>query len=144
MPQPSLRVISGLPSLKERLAKLYKLYHNGDAEGFAAGFAEDGCMRIQADSRLVPEAGPFHGRTAVVKGARQILERYEHVDGLMVDIVADIDAAIVRRQVTLRSTATGAIGDFDIADFVRLRNGEIVDLAQFIDTASLAVLAGRI
>ena len=54
MSQPSLRVISGLPYLKERLAELYTARRNGQAELFAAGFAEDGYMRIGADSRLVP------------------------------------------------------------------------------------------
>lgn len=144
MSQPSLRVISGVPYLKERLSELYAARRNGNAEGFADGFAEDGVMRIMADSRLVPEAGPFHGRAAIAKGIRKLFENYEYVDGLIVDIVADVDLAVIRRQLTLRSRVTGAIGDFDVADFIRFRNGEIVELTQYMDTASLAVLAGRV
>lgn len=144
MSQPSLRVISGLPYLKERLAELYAARRNGQFEQFAAGFAEDGSMRIVADSRLVPEAGPFRGRAAISKGVRQLFQRYEYVDGLVVDVVAEFDLAVIRRQLTLRSSITGAVADFDVADFVRFRNGEIIELVQFMDTASLAVLAGRI
>lgn len=144
MSQPSLRVISGLPYLKERLAELYAARRDGDADGFAAGFTADGVMRILADSRLVPEAGPYHGRPAIAKGIRKLFESYQYVDGLIVDIIADPNAAVIRRQLTLRSRSTGAIGDFDVADLIRFRNGEIAELTQYMDTASLAVLAGRI
>ncbi len=144
MSQPSLRLISGLPYLKERLAELYAAGRSGHADQFAAAFAEDGFMRIVADSRLVPEAGPLRGRAAIAKGLRQWCSRYEYVDGLVVDVIADFDIAVTRRQLTLRCIATGSVADFDVADFVRFRNGEIVELAQFIDTASLAVLSGRI
>jgi len=144
MSQPSLRVISGLPYLKEKLAELYAARRNGDAEAFAAGFAEDGTMRILADNRLVPESGPFHGRVAIARGVRKLFNSYQYVDGLIVDIVADLDAAVVRRQLTLRSSATGAVGDFDVADFVRFRRDQVAELTQFMDTASLAVMAGRI
>jgi len=144
MSQPSLRVIAGTSLLKERLGELYAARRRGDADFFAASFADDGVFRIQADSRLVPEAGPFKGRKAIAKGIRQLFERYEFVDGLVIDIIADVDVAVVRRQLTLRSPTTGAIGDFDLADFVRFRDGEIVEVVQYIDTASLAVLAGRI
>lgn len=144
MSQPSLRVIAGTSLLKERLGDLYAARRKGDIDGFAAAFAEDGVFRIQADSRLVPEAGPYHGRPAIAKGLSRLIKAYEFVDGLVVDIVADIDVAMVRRQLTLRSSSTGAISDFDIADLVRFRNGDIVELVQYMDTASLAVLAGRI
>lgn len=144
MSQPSLRVISGVPYLKERLAELYAARRDGDADGFAAGFTEDGVLRIHADNRLVPEAGPFRGRAAIAKGLRKLISAYEYVDGLIVDIIAEPNAAVIRRQLTLRNRSTGAIGDFDVADFIRFRDGEIVDLTQYLDTASLAVLAGRI
>ncbi|KAF0136701.1 MAG: hypothetical protein FD152_953 [Xanthobacteraceae bacterium] len=144
MSQPSLRVISGVPHLKERLAGLYAARRDGDAEGFAAGFAEDGFMRIMADNRLIPESGPFHGRPAIAKGIRTLFNAYQYVDGLIVDIIADPEAAVIRRQLTLRSRTTGAIADFDVADFIRFRNGEIAELTQYMDTASLAVLAARI
>lgn len=144
MSQPSLRLISGLPYLKERLAELYAAGRNGHAEQFAAAFAENGTMRIVADSRLVPESGPFQGRAAIAKGVRNWCGRYEYLDGLVVDVIADFDIAVTRRQLTVRSIATGSVADFDVADFVRFQNGQIVELAQFIDTASLAVLSGRI
>jgi len=144
MSQPSLRLISGLPYLKERLAELYAAGRSGDADQFAAGFAEDGFMRMVADSRLVPEAGPFRGRAAIAKGLRQWCSRYEYVDGLVVDVIAEFDIAVTRRQLTLRCTATGSVADFDLADFVRFENGQIIELSTFIDTASLAVLSGRI
>lgn len=144
MTYPSLRVVSGLPFLKERLAELYGARRRGDAVAFAAGFAEDGVFHILGDTRLVPEAGPRQGRAAIQKVMELCYQRYQYIDVLVVDVVVDINLAAVRRHLTLRSSETGAVGEFDVVDFVRFRNGEIVELMQFMDTASLAVMAGRV
>ncbi len=144
MTYPSLRVVSGTAVLKEKLSHLYAARRRGEADVFAAGFAEDGVFHILGDSRLIPEAGPRQGRRAVASVINQCYRNYEYVDALVVDVIADINHACIRRHLTLRSRETGAVGDFDVMDFIRFRDGEIVELVQFIDTASLAVLCGRV
>ena len=42
MAHPSLRVVSGLPLVRERLARLYAERRAGNGAAFAAAFAEDG------------------------------------------------------------------------------------------------------
>lgn len=144
MTSPSLRVVSGPAFLKERLAQLYAARRRGDAAAFADGFAEDGVFHILGDSRLLPEAGPRQGRAAIRDVVAALYRNYEYVDALMVDIVVDLSLAAVRRHLTLRSRETRAVGEFDVADFIRFRDGEIIELVQFMDTASLAVLSGRV
>uniref|UniRef100_UPI0019530454 hypothetical protein n=1 Tax=Escherichia coli TaxID=562 RepID=UPI0019530454 len=63
---------------------------------------------------------------------------------IQVDMIVDLNCALVRRHLTLRSTATGAIAEFEVAEHLRFREGEIVELVQFMDTASMAVLSGRV
>jgi ketosteroid isomerase-like protein len=144
MAQPSLRVVSGLPMVRERLARLYAQRRAGKAEAFAAAFAEDGVFHLIGDTRLVPQAGPRQGRKAIAAVIADLHRAYEDVDALIVDMAVDLNAAVIRRQLTLRARETGAVAEFEAADFIRLRDGEIVELKQFIDTASLALLAGRI
>lgn len=144
MTYPSLRVVSGTAALKEKLSQLYAARRRGESDVFAGGFAEDGIFHILGDTRLLPEAGPRRGRGAIAAVIDQCYRRYEYVDALMLDIIVDINLASVRRHLTLRSADTGVVGEFDVIDFLRLRDGEIVELTQFMDTASLAVLSGRV
>lgn len=144
MAQPSLRVVSGLPLVRERLARLYGARRDGDGAAFAAAFAEDGVFHLVGDTRLVPQAGPRRGRAAIAAVIADLYSSYEYVDALIVDMAVDLNAAVIRRQLTLRSRDTGGVAEFEAADFIRLRDGEIVELKQFIDTASLALLSGRI
>lgn len=144
MAQPSLRVVSGLPLVRERLARLYAQRRAGDAEAFASAFAEDGVFHLVGDTRLVPQAGPRRGRAAIAAVLADLFAKYEYVDALIVDMAVDLNAAVIRRQLTLRSRESGAVAEFEAADFLRMRDGQIIELKQFIDTASMALLAGRI
>ncbi|WP_439573483.1 nuclear transport factor 2 family protein [Phreatobacter sp.] len=144
MAHPSLRVVSGLPLVRERLARLYAERRAGNGAAFAAAFAEDGVFHLIGDSRLVPQAGPRRGRKAIALVVDDLYATYEYVDALIVDMAVDLNAAVIRRQLTLRSRDSGGVAEFEAVDFIRMRDGEIVELKQFIDTASLALLAGRI
>lgn len=144
MTYPSFRVLSGTAVVRERLTELYGARRRGDADGFASGFAEDGIFHILGDTRLLPETGPRQGRRDIARVISQCYRQYEYVDALIIDVIVDINLAAVRRQLTLRSRDTGAVGEFDVMDFIRLRDGEIVELTQFMDTASLAVMSGRV
>jgi ketosteroid isomerase-like protein len=144
MAYSGLRVVSGLPFLKERLSQLYVARSQGKADVFAAGFAEDGVFTLIGDTRLIPQAGPRHGRAAIASVIRDLYRTYQYVDAMVIDMMVDLNAAVVRRHLTLKSAATGAVGEFEVADFIVLKDGEIIELTQFMDTASLALLTGRI
>lgn len=144
MTYPSLRVVSGPSVLKERLAQIYAARSRGDIAGFVAAFAEDGVYHLIGDTRLVPEAGPRHGRAAIRKVIETFNRNYDYVDAIVVDIIVDRHSAAVRQHLTLRAKATGAVGEFDMVDMIRFRDGEIASMTTFIDTASLAVLSGRV
>lgn len=144
MPQSSLRVVSGLPFVREKLTRLYAARARGDMAQFAAGFATDGVFHVLGDPGLLPEAGPRRGRAAIRAVLESLFRDYENIDGLLVDMIVDLNSALVRRHVTLRSVATGAIAEFEVAEHIRFRDGEIIELVQFMDTASMAVLSGRI
>lgn len=144
MSQPRLRLVSGVPLIRERLTRLYAARASGNIKAFAAGFHPDGVFHLLGDARLVPEAGPHRGRPAIEAVLRSLYDSFQYLDGLLVDMVVDLDAAAIRRHITVRAQATGAVGEFEIAEHLSLVDGQIVELVQFMDTASMAVLAGRI
>ncbi|WP_163066535.1 nuclear transport factor 2 family protein, partial [Acinetobacter baumannii] len=70
---------------------------------------------------LVPEAGPRCGRHAIQAVLESLFREYRSIDGLLVDMIVDLNCALVRRHLTLRSTATGAIAEFEVAEHLRFR-----------------------
>ncbi len=100
-------------------------------------------FRSRSDSRLVPEAGPFMGAPPITKGLRQLVKAYEFVDGW-----SSISSPMSMWRSCAGNSRFGArrLGHrgFRYRGHRPFRNGEIIELIQYMDTASLAVLAGRI
>ena len=59
----------------------------------------------------------------------------------IVTLVSEGTTAAVRGRVTVISTATGATGVTELADFIEVKDGRIVSFVQFCDTALAAKLA---
>ena len=144
MAQPKLRVHTGLPLIKERVARLFLARREGRAEDLLTIFAPDCCYRLICDPRLFPKVGPFHGHTEILDSFRACDQLLEYIDTIMVDMIVDERRAVVRRQATLRSKETGNVGEFEIADVLEFRDGLITKMTQFVDTASLGLLVGRV
>ena len=60
-----LRLVSGVPLVREKLTRLYAARVSGDLAAFAGGFKADGVFHLVGDARLVTEAGRHRGRTAI-------------------------------------------------------------------------------
>lgn len=144
MAQPHLRVLTGLPLIKERVARLFLARREGRAEELLSIFAPDCVYRLVCDPRLFPQTGPFHGHDELIASFSACDKLLEYVDTLVLDMIVDDRRAVVRRHATLRSRETGNVGEFEIADVMHFRDGLITHMTQFVDTASLGLLVGKI
>jgi ketosteroid isomerase-like protein len=144
MAQPNLRIHTGLPLIKERVARLFLARRDGRAEDLLTIFVPDCCYRLVCDPRLFAQVGPVFGHAAVLDSFRACDQILEYIDTIMVDMIVDERRAVVRRHATIRSRETGNVGEFEIADLLEFRDGMITKMTQFVDTASLGLLVGRI
>jgi ketosteroid isomerase-like protein len=79
-------------------------------------------------------AGHRHGKAAVLEALGGIARDYLLESYLPQATVVDGDWAAVMSDVTFRQRATGRILRFHIADFLRFRDGRVVEFREFTNT----------
>ena len=87
--------------------------------------------------QVFPFAGQRHGRTAVLEALGSIakdysLERYEPRI-----VIVEGDRAAVMSEVAFKQRSTGRMLSMQLANFLRFRNGRLVEFREFMNTFDL-------
>ncbi|MBN8939127.1 MAG: nuclear transport factor 2 family protein [Rhizobiales bacterium] len=131
-------------ALREAIAAFYAARQAGDAESFASYFATDARLFVLGNPVLNPGSGMRLGRTDIANYLRLIHGTNEYLDFTIVNVVAEGDAIAVWWRARIKTRSNGREGSFDNLDQMRVRNGQIIELAQFFDTGAFAIMKGRI
>jgi ketosteroid isomerase-like protein len=113
---------------------LYAAYARGDGERVAQLIDDDIDWTIHGPVQVFPFIGPRRGKAEVLKtladiGEGYAIERYEP------DIViVDGDRAAVLSNVAMRQRVTNRMLSFRLVNFLRFRDGKIVEFREFSDT----------
>ena len=142
--RPYLKLVSDNSSVKAMVSLHYGARVDGDAELFSRCFTQDGTLTILGDRHFLPQAGRYQGRKTIRDVVSAMASDMDCLDACLIDVIADGNRAVVHWHMTLRGTTSGSIADFDVADHLILRDGLVVSATEFIDTASLGLVAGRI
>jgi len=122
------------PTTRDLVTDLYAAYARGDADRIAE-LIDDGIdWIIHGPMQIFPFAGHRRGKMAVLEalGALAkdyVLERYEPRSMLV-----DGDRAAVMSDVAFKQRATGRTLRFHIANFLRFRDGRVVEFREFANT----------
>jgi ketosteroid isomerase-like protein len=122
------------PTTRDLVTDLYAAYARGDADRIAELIDDDIDWIIHGPMQIFPFAGHRRGKMAVLEalGALAkdyVLERYEPRSMLV-----DGDRAAVMSDVAFRQRATGRTLRFHIANFLRFRDGRVVEFREFANT----------
>jgi ketosteroid isomerase-like protein len=122
------------PTTRDLVTDLYAAYARGDAERIAELIDDDIDWIIHGPMQIFPFAGHRRGKMAVLEalGALAkdyVLERYEPRSMLV-----DGDRAAVMSDVAFKQRATGRTLRFHIANFLRFRDGRVVEFREFANT----------
>jgi uncharacterized protein len=116
------------------LKELYSAYREGNAERVAALIDEDIDWCIYGPARVFPFEGPRRGKAQVIDVLAAIGTQYElkrHDQEIM---VVEGERAAVLSQVAFVQRATGRTLSMRLINFVRVRDGRIVEFREFSDT----------
>ncbi len=116
------------------LKELYSAYREGNAERVAALIDEDIDWCIYGPARVFPFEGPRRGKAQVIDVLAAIGAQYElkrHDQEIM---VVEGERAAVLSQVAFVQRATGRTLSMRLINFVRVRDGRIVEFREFSDT----------
>ena len=114
--------------------ELYDAYARGDVERFAGMIADDIEWIIHGPVQVFPFVGPRHGKEEVLATLAGIakdyaLERYEPDI-----IIVENDRAAVSSNVAFKQRTSGRTLSFRNANFLRFRDGRLVEFREFMDT----------
>lgn len=122
-----------------RLRRLIELRAAGDVDGLVAFAAPDIVFKTG-----IGRAAPFHaeysGIEACANLVRQVNINYENLGSRINRLLIDGDRVALHRTTRIRNRGTGRAVDVDMWDFVRFRDGLIVEFAEFPDTEAFARL----
>ena len=114
--------------------RLYEAYVRGDRERVAALVDDDIDWIVYGPIDVFPFAGARRGKTAVLKALADIERDYEIKRYIPEVIIADGDRAAVLSDAAFMQRATGRMLSFRIVNFLRLRDGKVVEFREFSDT----------
>lgn len=141
---PTFDPVAQRAALREAIGAFYAARQNGDVESFSSYFAPDARLFILGNPVLNPGSGMRLGRVDIANFLRLIHASNDYLDFTIVNVVAEGDAIAVWWRARIKPRSGTGEGTFDNLDQMRVRNGQIIELAQFFDTGAYAIMKGRI
>ena len=119
------------------VTKLYDAYQRRDFECIVAMLHEDIDWVIYGPIDVFPFAGLRRGREAVLQALAAIGEVYLLESYQPEVIVVDGDRAAVMSDVSFKQRATGRTLRFRLANFLRIKDGKLIEFREFADSFDL-------
>jgi ketosteroid isomerase-like protein len=120
--------------IRETVRALYDAYVERSFDRFAALIHEDVDWVIHGPMAVFPFAGLRRGRPAVLQALAGMAMSYS-LDSYLPDFVLiDGDRAAVMADVALTQIATGRLLRFRVANFLRIKDGRLIEFREFADS----------
>jgi ketosteroid isomerase-like protein len=122
-------------SALDTITKVYAAYAQGDMDTGLALCSEDICFSWPVDGRLSSRAGDTTGVSAMRERLVELQTTYEFQSFRPFVIVADDERVAARVAMELKHRNTGRVLKIENAHFWTVRDGRVVELVEYYDTA---------
>jgi len=119
--------------IERRIRLLFDCWQSGDMDGLISGLAPD--IYFPANGTWTGLKAPLRGRDRVAAHLHKYAKALENIVTVLHEIVIDGDRAVVHRTSVGRWRATGRRYQCDFIDFLRFRDGLLVEFAEYPDAA---------
>ncbi|MDI9849309.1 nuclear transport factor 2 family protein [Rhodoblastus sp. 17X3] len=126
--------------IERRVHALLEMRATGNLRGMLEYAAEDIVYNVRGNWAAFPYTRPVRGKKLVAEALTMISVQFENLGSDVHDLIIDGDRAAMRRTARIRHRGTGKVGTVDIADFVRFRDGLVVEFTEVADSMALAQL----
>jgi ketosteroid isomerase-like protein len=113
---------------------MYDAYRKGDGEKIAGIIDDDVDWIIYAPSEAFSFAGARRGKPAVLEALGSIAKEYALERHEPQVVIVDGDRAAVMSDVAFTQRATGRLLRMRVANFLRFRDGKLIEFREFNDT----------
>jgi ketosteroid isomerase-like protein len=116
---------------------LYAAYARRDFDRVAELIDDDVDWIIYSPVQVFPFAGHRRGKVAVLAALGDIAKEYMLERYVPQVIIVEADRAAVLSDVAFKQRSTGRIVTFQLANFLRFRDGRLVEFREFANTFDL-------
>lgn len=124
----------------ELYTDIHRMRAKNDRDAITPLFSEDAefCMTGEARENSIA-MGHIHAKLADVIDA--LIAEWEWVNYDIKTILVDGDQIAARTLVTVRHVPTDTVFDTELADFIDVRDGKVVMMREYCDTAHVGAIA---
>lgn len=144
LPRQTGAAMDDRADVTQTVLDLYESFGAGDIDATLARFHPDVVMRISGDPAVVPFAGIYRGRDGVRRFIGLLSAELRWEDFRLDDLMIDGSKAVVRWHAPMTIRRTGKRFVFHLVDHIQVREGTIVALDEWFDTAAAAEVLGRV
>jgi len=126
--------------LKTRVQAMLDRLAAMDLPGLNTFFSDEVVFELIGNWSIFPFSGRLQGKDAWERALTTIYTHVENLGSTVHELVIDGDRVALRRTTRLRNYGTGRVGDVAIADFLRFRDGLVVEVTELVDSLAIARL----
>lgn len=124
-------------AIVEVIRRAYEARGRGDLDALMATFHPDAVFTLIGDKKALEVTGSFHGHAGVRDALREFIATFDFVDRQILSEVVEGDRAAVHSCVVVRYGPTRGTWTADCLDLLTIKDGKIVELIEFADTAQI-------
>ncbi len=126
--------------IEHRVRTIFERRATGDIPGILEYAAEDVSYNVCGNWTLYPFSRPARGKAIFAQALATVAVMYENLGSTIHELVIDGDRAALHRTSKLRNRGTGQVISVDVCDFIRFRDGLVIEFSEYPDSAALARL----
>jgi ketosteroid isomerase-like protein len=126
----------------ETIHRAYEARATGDMEGLMTAFHSQGAFELKGEQKHLQVAGLTEGHANVRAAMTGFVDTFKFVKRDIIATVVEGDRAVVHSRVAIRFIPTDTTVETDILDVFTFKDGKIIRLEEFADTAMVKHLMG--
>lgn len=122
-------------AMLDTIMRAYDARGKGDIEGLMTAFHPAAVFELKGDQKLLQVAGAVEGQSNVRTTLGALIDGFKFLKRDIVDTVVDGDRAAVHSRLQVEFVPKGTVFVTDVLDLFRFKDGKIIRLVEFADTA---------
>ena len=127
--------MSGSNDMRDLIVRAYAARDGGQADELMSAFHDNAVFRLAGDKKVVAVADTIEGHGNIHGAMQGFIKSFEFRDRKIISMVFERNRGAVHSRVQVKFIPSGFASTTDILDLFTFRDGKIVELIEFADTA---------
>jgi len=122
-------------TIEDVINRCYTARQQGDIETIMTAFDKDGAFGLAGSKEMVAAVGTVHGHKAVRESMAGLVAAFDFIDRNILCMMIDGERAAVHSRAKIKYVPSDRTFTTDLLDLFHFKDGKIVELVEFADTA---------